>query len=75
MGKITSGIRKITAAAVLFTAIILPVGIFSPFTVSDYMAAGAQPPSIGKTLLWLIPLEVLLLGLVFLLDPKKRNRS
>ncbi|MBI3756109.1 MAG: hypothetical protein HY265_08125 [Deltaproteobacteria bacterium] len=57
----------------LMAAIILPVGIFNPFTAGDYMAAGKQPPDVKHTLLWLIPVEIILLSLVFIIDPK-RNR-
>ncbi len=61
-----------TAAGVaVLTAMILPVGLFNPFTAGDYIAAGLEPPSVGQTLLWFIPLEVLLLGIAYMLDPKK----
>lgn len=61
---------RTAAAAFLLAAVILPVGIFSPFIAGDVMLTGNDPPTIGMTLAWLIPVESLLLGVVFLLDPK-----
>jgi hypothetical protein len=60
-----------SAVMVWIIAIILPVGIFSPFRAGDYMAAGIQPPDVTHTLLWLIPIEIILLAVGFVLDPKK----
>lgn len=66
---------RLAAAICLLVAVLLPVGLFNPFTAGDYMAAGREPPSVVQTLLWLIPLEALLLALVCIIDPgKKTNR-
>ena len=62
-----------SALIFIMTAIILPAGIFNPFTAADNMVAGEQPPTVQHTLLWLIPVEVLLLTIAFIIDPK-RNR-
>jgi hypothetical protein len=59
-----------TVVLFLLLAVILPVGIFNPFTAGDYFAAGKEPPTIGRTLLWLIPMEALLLSAIYLLDPR-----
>jgi len=57
----------------LMLAIILPVGLFNPFTAGDYFAAGKLPPSVSHTLIWLIPVEILLFAVVFIIDPKKKR--
>ncbi|MDQ5985930.1 MAG: hypothetical protein CSYNP_01648 [Syntrophus sp. SKADARSKE-3] len=62
---------RLTALLLLFSALLLPVGVFNPFTAGDYMTAGKVPPSIAMTLLWMIPLEVLLLITAYVLDQKK----
>lgn len=64
---------RLAAAIFLLVAVFLPIGLFSPFTVGEYMAAGKGPPSVILTLLWLIPLEVLLLAIVFIIDPRKKR--
>ncbi len=61
----------VTMAFLLFLALLLPIGIFNPFTAGDYLAAGKEPPAIGETLLWLIPLEILFLATVYILDPRE----
>ena len=62
---------RLTAVILLLVVVFLPVGIFNPFSVGDLMVAGQQPPSVDQTLLWLIPLETLLLAIVFIIDPRK----
>ena len=57
----------------LLSAIVIPVGLFNPFTAGDLLLAGRYHLHRGLTLLWLIPLEIVLLALIFLLDPKKRG--
>jgi hypothetical protein len=64
---------RLAAAICLLVAIFLPAGLFNPFTAGDYMAAGKEPPSVVQTLLWLIPLEALLLAVVFIVDPRKKR--
>jgi hypothetical protein len=64
---------RLAAAICLLVVIFLPIGLFNPFTAGDYMAAGKEPPSVVQTLLWLIPLEALLLAIVFILDPRKKR--
>jgi hypothetical protein len=60
---------RLTAAILLVAAVILPVGVLNPFTAGDYLAAGKEAPLVTETLLWLVPLEILLLVIVFLIDP------
>jgi hypothetical protein len=60
---------RLTAAILLVAAVILPVGVLNPFTAGDYLAAGKEAPLVIETLLWLIPFEILLLVIVFLIDP------
>ena len=64
-------VRRLVAAFILFGAIMVPIGVFSPFTAGDYLAMGVSPPTISETLIWLLPLEIVLLLLVYLIDPKK----
>ena len=64
---------RLIAAILLLVAVLMPVGIFNPFRVGDYMVAGQQTPSVAQTLLWLIPLEILLLTIVFIIDPIKKR--
>ncbi|MCI5120165.1 MAG: hypothetical protein D3908_03030 [Candidatus Electrothrix sp. AUS4] len=57
----------------VFVSIIMPLGIFQ---VSDFIAARyASSPSVLQILAWLIPVEMSLLCLAWLLDPpgKKKN--
>jgi hypothetical protein len=64
---------RLAAGISLLAAVLLPIGLFNPFTAGDYMAAGKAPPSVVQTLLWLIPLEALLLVIVFIIDPRKER--
>ena len=64
---------RLAAAICLFAAVLLPIGVFNPFTAGDYMVAGEEPPSVVMILLWMIPLEALLLAIVFIIDPRKKR--
>jgi hypothetical protein len=64
---------RFAAAICLLVAIFLPIGLFNPFIAGDYMVSGKEPPSVVQTLLWLIPLETLLLSIVFIIDPRKKG--
>lgn len=64
---------RLAAVICLLVVVLLPIGLFNPFTAGDYMAAGKEPPSVVQTLLWLIPLEVFLLAIVFIIDPRKKK--
>lgn len=66
---------RTTAAVVLLNVIVLPAGLFNPFTAGDYVAAGKNPPSVITTLFWLIPLEAFLLTILFILDPRGKTRK
>ena len=63
--------HRIAAAICLLSALFLPIAIFNPFAVGDYLAQSKDPPHVASTLLWLIPLELALLGTVFVLDRRK----
>jgi hypothetical protein len=60
-----------TAFVYLMVAIGLPFAILNPFAVGDYLAAGQEPPNVKESLLWIIPVEILLLAIVYILDPRK----
>jgi len=64
---------RLTAAMLLVAAVILPVGVLNPFAAGDYLVAGKEAPLVTETLLWLIPLEILLLVIVFLIDPGRKK--
>ena len=64
-------VLRSSAFMFLMSALVLPIGIFNPFTAGDYLAAGKQPPDVKYTLLWLIPVEILLLAVAYMLDPKR----
>ena len=68
-------IRRLVAFVILLFAIILPVGILNPYTAGDYLAMGETPPTVIGTLVWLIPVEALLLFAVYLIDPKKTDKK
>jgi len=68
-------VLRLTAAIFLLIAIILPIGILNPFTAGDYMVSGKEPPSVMLTLLWLIPIDTILLGIVIIIDPIKLKKS
>ena len=63
---------RTTAIMLLLAAVIFPVGAFSPFMAGDYLAAGAEPPSLFRTLAWLVPVEATVVALAWVLDPEKR---
>ena len=64
---------RLAATICILVAIVLPIGLFNPFTAGDYIAAGSEAPSVIQTLLWLIPLEASLLAIVFIIDPRKKK--
>jgi hypothetical protein len=61
-------VYRATAAASLLVAIALPGLMFNVFAVGDYLAASRNPPDVESTALWLVPLELLMLGAVYFLD-------
>ncbi len=65
---------RTTALIFLVIAIFLPFGAFDPFAADDYIAAGKQPPEIIDRLLWLVPIEVVLLAAVHILDPRQKKK-
>jgi len=66
---------RTTAALFLLIVILLPGGLFNPFTAGDYIASGKNPPTVTTTLFWLIPLEAFLLTIVYILDPRGKTKK
>ncbi len=65
---------KAMAVTCLLTALALPVEIFNPLAVGDYLAAGEEPPPFPGALLWAVPLEIFLLASAYVLDlPREKN--
>ena len=75
MKSLVHWIRRLAAFVILLFAIILPVGILNPFTAGDYLAMGETPPTVTDTLVWLIPVEAIILFAVYLIDPKKTDKK
>jgi hypothetical protein len=65
--------RRCAAAVCLLAAFIVPFGIFNPYAVGDYYAVGKEPPDFYASLVWLIPLEAVLLLAALVLDPRKHE--
>jgi hypothetical protein len=59
----------------VLTALILPFGVINPLAVGDYLAQGRQPPTVEATLLWAVPVDLLLLFVAFLIDPRTLRRN
>ena len=57
----------------LFLFAILLIGVFSPFAASDYMFLKMEPPSITDILSWFIPVELLLLTMIYFINPSKKK--
>lgn len=64
---------RLTTAILLVAAVVLPVGVLNPFSAGDYLVAGMEAPSVTQTLLWLVPVEILLLLIAFLIDPESKK--
>jgi uncharacterized membrane protein len=65
--------KRTAATIALLLALILPLVIDSPFFAGDYISIGSEPPTMSKTLFWLVPLEAILLAVVFFINPKKEK--
>lgn len=64
---------RIGAAILLVAAFVLPLGVMNPFTAGDYLAQGQEPPSMASILGWLIPVEIFILAVAWLLDLDPRR--
>src|SRR5579885_2590164 len=53
--------RRATALLLVLLAIGLPLGYLNPFNASDMMAGQGEAPSVASVMLWMVPLEVVLL--------------
>lgn len=73
LGKVFA--RRATALLLVLAAIGLPIGYINPFNASDMMAAQGTAPSLGHILLWMVPLEMLLLFTAWAVDPLRRERA
>lgn len=62
----------LSALVAVLTAVLLPIGFINPFRTGDQLAAGGQPTPIWQTLLWIVPLDALLLGFASMLDPRRQ---
>jgi hypothetical protein len=67
-------LRTVSFLCVL-TAFILPFGINYPLAVGSHLAQGRQSPTVMTTLLWLVPIEFVLLFVAFLVDPRTLKRN
>jgi hypothetical protein len=63
-----SAFLKVTARILLLVAITLPVIVFNPLAVGDYLASSTIPPEFPEALFWVIPLDLFLLASAYLLD-------
>lgn len=67
-------IQRSVVCLCILAAIIIPVGAINPFTAGDMMMQG-KDPSLPKMLAWIIPLDIGLLFLAWLLDPPRKNKD
>lgn len=67
--------RRATALVLLLVAVVLPLGYMNPFNASDMIAEQGAAPSVADILLWMVPLETLLIFVVWAVDPLKRKAS
>jgi hypothetical protein len=67
--------RRATALLLLLAAIVLPIGYINPFNAGDMMAQQGVAPSVTHILLWMVPVEALLLFAVWAIDPLRAGRS
>lgn len=66
---------RCAAASGVLMAFILPIGIFNPFAAGDYLAQGLEPPSVSMTLIWLLPIELVLVLVAWIIDPPRKARQ
>ena len=59
----------------LLAAFIFPLVEINPFTAGDLITENGEAPSVSQMLIWIIPLEVCLLCLVWLLDPPRNKKA
>lgn len=59
------------AALLVLWAIFVPVGLLNPFTSAAILVQIANEP---QKLLWLVPLELSLLGMAWLVDPPRKRQ-
>lgn len=59
----------------LLAAFIIPLGTINPFNAGDLMAEHGEIPSVSQMLIWIVPLEICILCLVWLLDPPRKRET
>ncbi|MCI5138614.1 MAG: hypothetical protein D3922_09430 [Candidatus Electrothrix sp. AR1] len=64
-----------TAWIFVLAAIVIPVGVINPFNAGDLMARQAEVPTVPQLLAWIIPLDLALLCLAWLLDPPRKKKN
>jgi hypothetical protein len=66
--KVAPMAMRFTGAICLLAALFLPLGIFNPFAAMDSAVSGSNPSSIMQSLIWFVPIEVILLASAYILD-------
>lgn len=67
--------RRAATVLCLLVAIGLPGAYLSPFAAGDAMAQGLAPPTIGELMVWIVPVEIFVLGLAWALDLRPVNTA
>ena len=65
--RMTAWAGMLVSALLLMNAILMPVGLLSPFSVSESLAAGQEPLSLGSLLLIAVPVLIVCLVMVHIL--------
>lgn len=66
--------QRTTVCLLLLAIFVVTFGVINPFTAGDMMMQG-KDPSLPKMLAWIIPLDIGLLCLAWLLDPPRKNKG
>lgn len=64
-------LANLASYIIVLVAVTLAAGAFSPFRLGD--AIGGEQPTIAGTLVWLVPLECLLLWIAHMLQKAGRK--
>ena len=59
---------RLGGALCLLLSLVVPLGMFNPFAASDLLGLTSGPQYVHDALVWLLPLELLFLGLAYFLD-------
>lgn len=66
--------QRCTVCLLLLAIFVVTFGVINPYTAGDMMMQG-KDPSLPKLLAWIIPLDIGLLCLAWLLDPPRKNNK